>query len=383
MKIILITGFILILISWLKRDKYTPYLGFAFVFLIMGFQSNVSGDFYTYMETFIHTQISGNANTRTIENEPFYPFLMKLFRFGPWWLFVALTSLFQTCVIAKFVDKYSNQKYKWVSAIFFFFTFNMMLLQMKAMRQALSIEMMLLAFMLLDFEIGEKGKHKHIPWMSLFLAALAFLTHNTSLFMMPILFLFWSAIRNPKGLERLGNSKAFPWIMVGVYFVIYVSKELFFRHYLESWALNLLSNTNSNYMTYFDGTSNQSFQNFDISTTPLYYTIFYGSIIYFTSIVYQKNDARLRVFCLITLISATSEMLFFSMGSLMRIVMGFSVFYLVVIPYILSYIHRRFGRAFAFGYLILSLIMVMKVTVPWMVQTVDDRFGTYKFVFMN
>lgn len=386
MSIILIVGFLLLIVSFLKRDKYSLYIGFAFVFLIMGFQSNVQGDYYGYLDSFEQIRVSGKVDTRTVETEPFYPFLMKLLSFGPWWLFLAVTSFFQTTVLAIFVRKYANKSYQWVAAIMFFFTFNMMLLQMKAIRQAFSIELIIWAFLLMEYEIvNRKTKQKkwhRIPWLSLLVTVLAYYTHNTVLVLVPFLILYWWALKRPEKIQNFGNGELFPWIMVGVYAIVCILKEAIFKQYLESFVLLVISNSDSQYMSYIDGSSSQSFQNQKL-TTPLYYLVFYGSIVYFAACSYQKSDSRMRVFCLAAILGAIGEILFFSMGSLPRIIMGLSVFSLVVIPNILYYIKHKYGPAFALGYFVLAFFMLAKISIPWMLQTTDGRFGTYKFIFMQ
>lgn len=380
MKIILITGIVLILISLIKRNKYTPYIGFAFVFLIMGFQSNVQGDYYGYLDNFQQIQMHGSADTRTIESEPFHPFLMRLFSFGPWWIFVVFTTAFQTLVLIKFVNKYCNKSYQWIAAILFFFTFNMMLLQMKAMRQALSIEMMLSSFLIMDCELKKTNTFK-IPWKALLIAYLAYITHNSSLICVPFLFLFWFALRKPEKMEKFGKGKQFPWIMVGIYAFAIIIKETLFRQYLEEWALWAFTDSDNQYIGYIDGSSINSFQNQD-TVTPSYYVLFYGTIVYFSAMCLQKSNAKIRVFCFISILSAIGEMIFFGMGALPRIVMGLSVFSLVTFPLVISYIQKNYGVNVSIGYLVLSIIMLAKLSVPWMLETADGQFGTYTFIFL-
>ena len=52
MNIILTVGLLLIIVSYATRkSKYAPLIGFAFVFLIMGFQSGVEGDYMNYKDS--------------------------------------------------------------------------------------------------------------------------------------------------------------------------------------------------------------------------------------------------------------------------------------------------------------------------------------------
>ncbi len=387
MNIILTTGVLLIILSFVfqKSKKIPPYWGFLLVLLIMGFQSNVEGDYMAYMEEFYHLQRTGIVDSRTIEREPLFPYMMLLFSWCPWWLFLILITFFEVFVLVHFVEHYGTKEYKYAAAIIFFFTFNMMLMQMKALRQAFAIELLVLAFLLIDKE-NKKDKSRnlrHFPWVPLFLVVLAYFTHNTSLILLPFIVLFWWAKRRPKKLDRLGNSGIFPFIILGIYALIVYVKEIFLSDYLMQIALSseLISN---NYSGYFDGSNlAESFVNKTVVTPP-YLVGFNGVLVYFVARTYQNSNALIRVFCLMSILAAIGEVILFNLGSLPRIVMYFAIFNLVVYPHVASFIRNRYGRAFAHVFLLLILVVAARISLEWMLDTTaGDRFGTYKFIFMN
>lgn len=385
MNIILATGILLIFTSYLTHNKYSPLIGFAFVFLIMGFQSGVEGDYYSYMDNYHYTQRTGMIDSRTFDTEPILPILMLLFSWCPWWLFLIFITFFEVFVLVHFVEHYGTKEYKYAAAIIFFFTFNMMLMQMKALRQAFAIELLVLAFLLIDKE-NKKDKSRnlrHFPWVPLFLVVLAYFTHNTSLILLPFIVLFWWAKRRPEKLDRLGNSGIFPFIILGIYALIVYVKEIFLSDYLMQIALSseLISN---NYSGYFDGSNlAESFVNKTVVTPP-YLVGFNGVLVYFVARTYQNSNALIRVFCLMSILAAIGEVILFNLGSLPRILMYFAIFNLVVYPHVASFIRNRYGRAFAHVFLLLILVVAARISLEWMLDTTaGDRFGTYKFIFMN
>lgn len=370
MNIILTTGILLIIVSLLTEKKYKPYVGFAFVFLIMGFQSGVEGDFMEYMEGFNSIARTGMVDSRTIEDEPVFPYLMKVSSFiVPYWLFILLLSLFECYVLERFVSRYAKGPYQWIAAILFFFAFNMMLMQMKAMRQGLAIELMIAAFLLME------RKKKKFPWVSFLLAVAAFFTHNSSLVAVQFLILFYFATRKEHFLTKTGNGDLFPVLMLGIYLFVYFIKTTILNDYLIGFAM--LSDDDFRLSGYF---SEKEMENaFEISwLIVLYDAIIVGLVAWY----YKFADSRMRVFCWASMIAAIGDMLLFGIGSLPRIIMFFVVFNLAVYPAVAQQLSRKFGKIWALAFLVLLVGYAVKTSLPWMLETDDGRFGTYRFIFM-
>lgn len=370
MSIILVTGILLIIASLATEKKYKPYIGFAFVFLIMGFQSGVEGDFMNYGSTFDMLSRAQTIDSRTIEEEPVFPYLMKFFGFfAPYWLFILAISLFECYILVRFVDRYAKGPFQFLAAILFFFTFNMMLMQMKALRQSFAIELMVAAFMLLE------RKKRRIPWGPLLLAVVAFFTHNSSLIAIPFLALFYFAVRNDHFLTKAGNGGMFPVIMVAIYFFIYYMKTTILNEYLIGFAL--LSDEEFRLSNYFS--ENEMENAFTIS----WLIVLYDAIIMFlVAWYYRKADSRMRVFCWASMIAAIGDMLFFGIGSLPRIIMYLVVFNLAVYPAVALQLSKSFGKVWALAFLVLLVGYAVKTSLPWMLGMDGGRFGTYRFIFM-
>lgn len=374
MNIILAVGILLIIVSFATRkSKYAPLIGFAFVFLIMGFQSNVEGDYMSYMEDYNQMFSGGAAESRTFEDEPIFPFLFKFFSlFSPWWLFVIFISLFQTSILIRLVEKYSPKQNQFIAAILFFFTFNMMLLQMKAMRQAFAIELMVLAIMEIDKATRMKAKSR-IPWIAILVASMAYFTHNSAALMFPFLLLFYIVKRHPEALTHSGNSIIFPIIVTCAYLFLYVIKVTFLNQYLIGFAMLDEDFRLARYL------GEEELENqFDISWLIVMYD---AVIVFLVAWSYKFADSKMRVFSWISIVAAFFDMLFFGIGSLVRMQMYFVVYNLVVYPHVAVHIRKKFGNIAVLVFIVFLLGYAIKTSYPWIIGVDNGRFGTYQFVF--
>ena len=379
MSIILTVGLLLIIVSYATRkSKYAPLIGFAFVFLIMGFQSGVEGDFMNYKDKFELLARTGHEDAIEGGFEYGWIILRKLFSFGPFWLFILSISLFQSIILCKFTKRYCVNDYQYLAAILFYFTFMMMLWQMKAIRQGLVIEIMLLAFMLVD------EKKKLLP--PLICALIAFTIHNSCLIIVPFLFLYYY-IREDKNAAVIDGRKGLfvrnlPIILTTLYFVVYASKVTFLQQYLAPWAFLMLDDTESRFAGYLEESNTKEgiFSLMGEGVSLL--LVFYDAIIVFVvSWFYRFATKRMRLFAIFSIIAAFGDMLFWGLGSLTRLFMYFTVFNIVVYPNVCKQIKSSYGWMYAFIFIVLLIGYAWKTSYPWMIGTDDGRFGTYQFLF--
>ena len=149
--LLLIIGILLTVFSFITRKKYNPIIPMIVVFVIMGFQSNVLSDYQNYLDAYSYMQTNGKMDVRTSEDEPIWAALFWAFsQVFPYWLFILLLAIVQCYVLYLFIKKYCKNKSMWLAVILFYFTFNMMLLQMYVIRQSFAISFVLLAFLVLD-----------------------------------------------------------------------------------------------------------------------------------------------------------------------------------------------------------------------------------------
>ncbi len=385
MNIILTVGIILIVLSFLFRNNksISPCWGFLLVFLIMGFQEGVEGDFMTYKEKFGLLARMGREEATEGAFEFGWLILRRIFGWGPFWLFVFCISLFQSIVLCKLTKKYCDNRYQYLAAILFFFTFQMMLWQMKALRQGLAIEIMALAFLLID--------EKKSFWPPLLCGFIAFTIHNSSLIIDPFLLVYYFKKNNKEDVQsrsknRLLNSRLFPVYTTAFYFFIYAIKISFLQEYLTPLAFLMMDNTGSHMAGYLDESNTKeglfSLMDLEEGTSPL--LVAYDAIIVFVvSWYYQIASSKMRVFALISIIAAFGDMLFYGLGSLPRLFMYYTVFNIIVYPSVCQQINNKYGNMVAFVFVVLLIAYAWKTSVPWMLATEDGRFGTYHFMFLE
>ena len=414
MIIILTVGILLVAVSFIAGKKLPPYWGFILVFLIMGFQEGVEGDFMTYKEEYEAMAVDHIPNSRTIDDEPVMPYLESLFTyFGPFWLYILVLSAFQCYVITRFVRRYCPKPYQFLAAILFYFSFNMMLLQMKALRQGLAIEMMLLAFMMAD---EKKGR-----LLSLAVVVLAYFTHNSALLIVPFYLLFMAVSIRPQLLKKkkrkiyrvvnrpqvaaaqeakrgevrrgalrtiikrayrwLAGHNVMPFVMVAIYLVLYYFKVTVLYQYMV--PLILLTSGDANRLASYADTTNYA-ESLDanlMDISPL--IVLYDAVIVFlVTGLYKSAGPRMRVFCIISIVAAFGDMLFFGAGTFARMIMYFVVFNLVVYPTVALHIRRKYGRIWVPVFILMIIGYAVKTSLPWITEMAGDRFGNYRFVFM-
>lgn len=362
--LILKIGILLILLCLILQNtnRYNPIIGFLVILLIMGFQSNVDGDYMAYMAEYLT-----RSDSRTADTEPFWNFLANAFgSFASFPVFVFCISLFEVIVLYLFSKQTVENKYAWVGPILFFFTFNLMLIQMKAIRQGLAVELSLLSFLLLD---------KMKLWKAAIPLVLAYFTHNSCIITFPLFIYYYFLIRQKRQPKAyIKNEWIWPVTMALCIFIIYLAKHTVINKYLMGFA-SMFASDDFRLWGYFTETEND----FTISNVILIYNM---AMVFLATWQFQTASRIERVMCVATILASYIEVLFFGMGSLFRMAIYFNVFAIALVPNILKHIDDRYGRVPAF---ILSLFFVaysMKTSLPWLTTAIDGRFGDYKLIFM-
>ena len=370
--IILYTGILLIIYSLFSRKKYKPAIGFLFVWLIMAFQSNVEGDYEGYMNTFNMGEVS-----RTAEDEPLWDIVAAPFHFlgkSGWYLYVICLATFQYHVTSRLVKRYAYGEYAFLGAILFFFTFGMMLIQMKAMRQGLAIEMSLLPFL---FNL-ERKKRKWI-WCSLPMVC-AFFVHNSAIVsILPIGLYYLNSSTGilEKKYAKVRGERFLPIVLTVIYYVVYALKiSLFSGFFMQLSQLITMNEMRlGNYLE-----SDQAEGIFNVSWLIIFYD---AVIVYFSTWYFRLASGTCRVLTVMSVIGCFCDMLFFGMGSLPRIGYFFTIANIVVMANISNQIRHQFGRIIAWMFIIFCIGYAVKTSLPWMTGMDPDQFGHYKFIFMN
>jgi hypothetical protein len=357
---ILITGLILILFSIFSR-KYSAYVGFMFVLIVMGLQSGVKGDYDGYHDYFDAVRLGSKFAHGKVEVG--WEFLNSLFSFASFPTFLFVLSLIQFFILSRFVRKYVNGGYQYMAAVLFFFTFSFMLLQMKAIRQGFAVELCLAAFMYCDDK-------KYT--FSILMASLAFFIHNSCIILFPILCLFYlRKIYCRNNTRPLSYSKSLPSVITLIYLAFFLFKKTILNGFLYPLRT---SNSILRFAGYFEDIQYQ----FDIS----WLIVLYDAIMIFTVTWYYKYaSSSLKYYSIISIIAAFSDMLLFGLGALSRIFMYLSIFNIVVYPNVAKTLKSKYGTQFYLSYSVLCVAYAFKTSLPWALEKTNNAFGTYKFIF--
>jgi len=399
--LILYLGILLLVVTLISKWKLSPELGFAVIFIIMAFQSNVQGDFITYKEFF------NSLSSYTEEDEPLWIFLNKVFHPFGFFVFNLLLVTFETLVLLKLTKKYADRSYIGLAAVLFLFTNSMLIIHMKALRQVLTIEMLLIPFLLpkkqswrqdvLTFALFVVAYFIHnasavmlIPLVLLFLdnhynlfedKKVSSFIHNASAVMLiPLVLLFLDNHYNLFEDKKVSSKKSYllPFILTGLFLIIYSLKVTLLSDNLNVLAI-ALQDEDFRLGSYATMRETEG-KIFEVS----WLIVLYDAIIVLLSAWYYNNTSgRLRIFAIMTILASVLDVLFFGMGSMMRIGYYFSIVNIVVLPNITSLISKKYDRILALIFIVFLIGYAMKTSYPFFTDPTNGRFGAYKFLFMN
>ena len=366
--IIFYVGIILIIYSLIFKDKYSLNIAFSFIFLIMGFQSNVEGDYYSYFNEFSYLDLDGFISSK---EEYFWFYLVGISnKFISFPTFICLLSLFQCFCVKKFIARFADKKYLFISAILFFFTFNYMLMQMKALRQGLAVDMCMLSYVLID------NRNRKSLFTAILLSLAAYFTHKSSVI---CIFTVWGYcfFLNHVDLHSTDKRvKAFlkPQVLVLALLLLYVSKKAFLDVYIIP-AFSLLDD--EHYMNYAIDFSEFAGQ---MNLLPIIYDCI---IIILLSWYIKYASYKEKYLVYIAILGIFIDVLVFATGSIQRLLLYFIFTHLAIFPGIAKQLSIRYGKVITWMFLILLVGYAWKTSVFWLLSNKVDMFGQYNFIFMN
>ncbi len=376
MNIILTSGVLLIILSIVFRKSKTisPYWGFLIVFLIMGFQEGVEGDFMGYKQEWQIFSTNSNAEIRTAETDmlwqAIYHYLAPVM---PFWLFIILMSGFECWVLWIVCKKYGSREYGWIGPILFFFTFYMMLIEMKALRQGLAAEMCMFAYFLAD--------KKKRGWLwSIIIAVSATFIHTSAVVAVPFVVLQIIMVKRERermDIEKSGrHTLTLPLILVAVYLVVYYLKATSLGGWLTSMALIFDSNSLASYLE-----GEQKYLNNEVS--PL--IIMYDAVMVFLCTWFmQRTSRRYQILSIAAIIGCFLDMLLFGLGSLPRIATYYLIYDVLVYPKLTEMVSHKYGKPVALVLTVFLIGYAIKTSLPMIVGTDGPfAFASYHFVFSN
>ena len=372
--LLLIIGILFFVYSFKSQKKINFIVGILLIFVIMGFQSNVQSDYRLYQEEYLFCQKADKLMTRTSTDEPLWAGLMYAFsRFVPFWGFILFLSAVQLYILYIFISHYCKNIYLWLALCLFYFTFNMMLLQMYVIRQSFAVSIVLLSFICVD-----RWNKLHL---SLFILLLAYLTHNSSIVALPFLLLYYfygSKEDKQKGLcGRFGKINLWPIVTTVVFLTLYYFKDRLISS-LSSFILSM--DVDFRLLGYLSKESTEGIVNkFSVSSL----IALYDAIIIFLSTWYFRGSGKkMQVFCFISIVTAFGDTLLAGLGSVPRIIMFLVLFNLPVYTSMASQLKKQYGSFYAMLFIVLLMSYAVKTSLPWMLEKNGDRFGNYRFIFV-
>lgn len=376
MNIILTAGILLIILSivFRKSETISPYWGFLIVFLIMGFQEGVEGDFMIYKQEWQIFSTNSNAEIRTAETDmlwqAIYHYLAPVM---PFWLFLILMSGFECWVLWIVCENYGSREYGWIGPILFFFTFYMMLIEMKALRQGLAAEMCMFAYFLTD--------KKKRGWLwSIIIAVSATFIHTSAVVAVPFVVLQIIMVKRERermDIEKIGrHTLTLPLILVAVYLVVYYLKATSLGGWLTSMALIFDSNSLASYLE-----GEQKYLGNEVS--PL--IIMYDAVMVFLCTWFmQRTSRRYQILSIAAIIGCFLDMLLFGVGALPRIATYYLIYDVLVYPKLTEMVSNKYGKPVALVLTVFLIGYAIKTSLPMIVGTDGPfAFASYHFVFSN
>ncbi len=110
----------------------------------------------------------------------------------------------------------------------------------------------------------------------------------------------------------------------------------------------------------------------------------YDALIAFLATWYFVNTKfEKKIFAIMTVVASFWDMLFFGMGSLMRVGYFFSIVNIAVLPDLASMIENKWGKKVAFLFVIICVSYAIKTTLPSFTSIDPNLFGNYKFIFLK
>lgn len=372
--IIFIVGVLLIVYSIVAKKKYSLAIGMFAVLLIMGFQEGIPGDYMGYKKMFDSANTGYGSSIKDTELSFLWAFryLPRVMNFH---VFVFLSSILQCLIMGLLIKRYANKKDQYFGVLVLFFTFNIMLLQMKAMRQAYAIDALVFAYILLD-------KKKY--FLSLLVVVVAYGFHNSSIIAIAfflILFLLKIVKKNEhlnKVLIDKRRKSLIPLIIVGVLVVVYIVRYTFFASYIEPFLMANEVSDYDFYLTQFDGEG---------SFIPWWLMLYYIVSTYVVALYLCAEDDQFKKYmAMLVIVGNLIAVFVHGYGNLQRINAYFIIFSIVVFPNVADIIRKKYGSQMALLFVVFNMLALMRVTVPMMFsndQTMGTGFATYTFSFLK
>ena len=378
--IILFVG-VLLIVYGITSKKYSVAWGMFMVLLIMGFQEGIPGDYMSYKYTFEHGGADADDVFSTVkETEYSIVWLSQtLSKFMNFHWFVFLTSLVQCFAMGAMIKEHADKRYWNFGILLIFFTYNIMLIQMKAMRQGYAVDCLLLAYWLI-------GRRRYL--LSLLFAVVAYGFHNSSIVAMPfyVVFFVMMFLRRKEKTDKSNHTtiidckvdrKSFKYaVFVAIGLLIFtVLKFTVIDSYVKPFVETL---DFFEYGGYLEEMEDRGLA---------WWIVLYNTIATFFAALYFQNetDPYRKYMAFMSVAAGFVYVGFFGMGTLFRVSMYFDIFAIVTFPNVAGMLRNTYGKNIASYYIVFNMVYQMYLSVMHMVSmNIENGFGygMFKFSFM-
>jgi transmembrane protein EpsG len=356
MQTVIILNIIAVFIAFLARFKHFERMlefAFVFIFFFTALRFDFGTDYHSYLDYF--DQINQYTNINLINFnlfpvEPGWVILNFIFKPVGFFGFIFILSAFLCYTYYSLIKKYVNPKFYWLAVLIYVFTFDIMLLQFSAMRQALAVALFITSIKYLD--------EKKNPVKYVLLNLFAGLFHTSAFILIPIVVF---------SLEKFKKSNISGLLIFTLFFML-----LF-------WGVHILSQLKE-FSSFIFG--QRYLSRFDInpnSSTTLTGIIFWSSImlsvLYYSR--YQPQNMKYLFFlCSINyLVYVLYPLVFLSS----RIGYYFVPFTIIVYP---SIIQNEKNKLLKYGILSLYLTLIFyNFNKSFQLDWVIEGYSTYQTIF--
>lgn len=218
MDIIIALNILVILIAYFARFKNTKYmleLSFVIIFIFSAIRYNFGTDYMSYYSLFRNIQSNINFSSTDLSNYNLeFGWLILNYLFNPigFFGFIIALSAFLCYTYYSLIKKHVSKNYYWLAVLLYVFTFDIMLIQFSAIRQALAI-----AIFINSTKYISDNKS---PIKFILLIILASTIHSSAIFLL---------IFAPLAFKKVGNSKLSVYIIPISFFTLLLFGEYFLR----------------------------------------------------------------------------------------------------------------------------------------------------------
>jgi hypothetical protein len=325
MNTIVIFNIAFVLLAYLAQYKGQAYLlkvSFFLIFLFLALRYNYGNDYQPYFDGFLRLT-SYSSVDYTDEDEYFekgWIFLYFLFKPFGFFALVAVLAAFNCFIYYRLIKKYVLPNYYWLAVFIYVFNVGFLLTQLSSMRQTLAIGIFLFA---IDY-INKKDAIRYGLCIGL-----ASLFHSSALILLPVYLL--------GVLDWTINKKT-----ATILFLAYLLSFLFGESFLPQ--INKLVSSNFERYEMYEGSTELG-----TGLGLIINSIFLILVLYYAA--FQNN--KISIFFKIVVLSYVLIPISMNLSILVRIIMYFIPFIIIVFPIMMSSINNYFLKTAVLGLIVI------------------------------